>query len=158
MSPLESQIIETWKIHNRICLFLIENLPDEAFSATLNKRGGRDIARQLAHVYNVRAARLESFGKKIKTPLKPFAPDISPSKAELLEAFEQSGILMGKYIEYCLSNGGQVSNFRRGVVPMIGYYISHEAHHRGGILLTMKQCGIKIPDSLKWGIWDWNKI
>jgi hypothetical protein len=75
-----------------------------------------------------------------------------------LAAFEQSGLLMEKYIEHCLTNGGVVSNFRRGVVPMVGYYISHEAHHRGGILLTMKQCGIKIPDALKWGIWDWNKI
>jgi len=61
MSSLPSQILETWRIHNRTCLFLIEN-------------------------------------------------------------------------------------------------ISHEAHHRGGILLTMKQCGIKIPDTLKWGIWEWNKI
>jgi uncharacterized damage-inducible protein DinB len=158
MSPLETQIIETWRIHNRTCLFLIENLPDEAFGATLSKRGGRDIARQLAHVYNVRAARLESFAKKSKTLLPQFDTEISPSKKELLKAFEQSGIVMEKYIEYCLANGGEVSNFKRGVVPMIGYYISHEAHHRGGILLTMKQSGIKIPDSLKWGIWDWNKI
>jgi uncharacterized damage-inducible protein DinB len=158
MSTLESQIIETWKIHNRICLFLIENLPEEALSATLSKRGGRDIARQLAHVYNVRASRLESFSKKVKIPLPQFPSETSPPKKELLKAFEQSGIVMERYIEYCLGNDGQVSNFKRGVVPMIGYYISHEAHHRGGILLTMKQSGIKIPDSLKWGIWDWNKI
>jgi uncharacterized damage-inducible protein DinB len=158
MSPLESQIIETWRIHNRTCLFLIENLSVEALSATLSKRGGRDIARQLAHVYNVRATRLESFAKKQKTPLEQFPSEISPSKKELLQAFEQSGLVMEKYIEFCIANGGVVSNFKRGVVPMIGYYISHEAHHRGGLLLTMKQSGIKIPDSLKWGIWDWNKI
>jgi uncharacterized damage-inducible protein DinB len=155
---LISQIIDVWKIHNRTCLFLIENLTDEALKVTLSKRGGRDIARQLAHMYNVRVTRLESFAKKQKNPLTPFASDVSPAKQELLKAFEQSGEMMGQYIEYCLANDGAVSNFKRGVVPMIGYYISHESHHRGGILLTMKQSGISIPDSLKWGIWDWNKI
>jgi hypothetical protein len=112
----------------------------------------------LAHMHNVRASRLESFAKKQKSPLIPFVSEYSPSKKELVQAFSQSGEMMEKYIEKSIANDGMVSNFKRGVVPMIGYYISHEAHHRGGILLTMKQSGIKIPDSLKWGIWDWNKI
>jgi hypothetical protein len=43
-------------------------------------------------------------------------------------------------------------------VVMIGYYISHEAHHRGHALLTAKTQGIPLPDSLKWGVWEWNKL
>jgi len=42
--------------------------------------------------------------------------------------------------------------------PLIGYTISHEAHHRGNILLTIKQRGFKLACELKWGIWEWNKI
>lgn len=55
---MEEQILETWRIHQRITLMLIENIPDEALGATLSTRGGRDIARQLAHVHMVR---VESF-------------------------------------------------------------------------------------------------
>jgi uncharacterized damage-inducible protein DinB len=40
---------------------------------------------------------------------------------------------------------------------MLGYFISHESHHRGSILLTLKQCGEKIPDAVKWGLWEWGK-
>lgn len=65
---------------------------------------------------------------------------------------------MEKYIEQALQKGGKVKRFQGGVVAMIGYYISHEAHHRGNIFLTMKQSGFKVPEPLKWGIWDWNKI
>ncbi|MCB0554871.1 MAG: hypothetical protein KDD02_15070 [Phaeodactylibacter sp.] len=58
---MEEQILETWRIHQRITLMLIENIPDEALGATLSTRAARDIARQLAHVHMVRSARLESF-------------------------------------------------------------------------------------------------
>ena len=40
---------------------------------------------------------------------------------------------------------------------MLGYFIAHESHHRGSILLTLKQCGEKIPDAVKWGLWEWGK-
>ena len=158
MSGLENQILETWRIHQRSTIFLIENISDAALQATLSTHGGRDVARQLAHVHNVRAWRLEAFSKKIGQKLTEFAKGESPVKKALLEAFAQSGEVMEKYIRQAIENGGTVSNFKRGVVPMIGYYISHEAHHRGHILLTMKQSGHKLPDTLKWNIWEWNKI
>lgn len=158
MTTLEQQVIETWRIHQRTMLFLIKHLPDDALRATLSKRGGRDVARQLAHVHNVRVSRLESFVKKQNLPLQPFDKDESPDKARLLEAFEQSGLALEHYLEHALGQEGKVSNFQRGAVPMLGYYISHEAHHRGHLLLTIKQCGFRLPDDLKWGVWDWNKI
>lgn len=158
MESLQQQIIETWNIHNRSMLLFIENMPDDAFSATLSKRGGRDIGRQLSHVLAVRLFRLESWMKKCGKPMVAFATDYSPGKEELLTAFQQSGELMESYIAFCTENDGAVSNFKRGVVAMLGYYITHEAHHKGHALLTMKECGIKTPDALKWGIWEWNKI
>lgn len=155
---MKDQIIETWNIHNRTMLFFIANMPDAAFSATLSKRGGRDIARQLAHVISVRINRLESWMKKTGLYIAEFDKDYSPSREELITAFENSGKLMESYISHAIEQDGVVSNFKRGVVPMLGYYITHEAHHKGHALLTMKECGIRIPDALKWGIWEWNKI
>ncbi len=158
MSAIELQIIETWRIHNRIMRLVIQNITEEALQASLSTRGGRDIARQLAHLHMVRVWRLEPFAKKLKIRLIAFEKGESPSRERLLEAFVQSGEVMEKYMQQAINNQGTVSNFRRGVVPMLGYYIAHEAHHRGNILLTMKQNGFKLPDSLKWNIWEWNKI
>ncbi len=158
MNKIEAQIIETWHINNRINLFMIENIPDEALVATLSKRGGRDIARQFAHMHMVRIERLVSFAKKSAMELLQFEKKESPDKKRLLKAFKQSGKAMERYMIGCINHAGKVSNFKRGLVPMLGYYISHEAHHRGNILLTLKQCGFKIPDALRWGIWEWNKI
>jgi uncharacterized damage-inducible protein DinB len=156
MTTIDNQIIETWRIHNRILLFMIKSIPDEAMKATLSTRGGRDVARQLAHLHMVRVWRLEPFSKKLKTDLVKFGKGESPEKKKLLKAFEQSGSMMEQYLHYWIEKGGAVTNFKRGVVPMLGYFISHEAHHRGSILLTMKQCGFTLPAALKWGIWEWN--
>ena len=157
MSQIEDQVVETWRVHNRVCLFMIENIPEKALTATLSTRGGRDIARQLAHLHNVRVWRLKAFARRTAIKLSELDPEKSPGKKNLLDAFKQSGSAMEQYVEECVKGGGAVPNFKRGVVPMVGYYIAHEAHHRGSILLTMKKAGITLPAALKWGIWEWNK-
>ncbi len=158
MKNIESQVIDTWNIHNRINLFMIKNIPEEAFHTTPNGRGGRSISGQLAHVINVRVMRLKAFAKKLQVILIEFGKGETPDKKKITEAFKQSGKVMGKYLCDCIHNNSQVSNYRKGVLPMLGYFISHEAHHRGNILLTMKKSGFPLSDALKRGIWEWNKI
>lgn len=155
MTEIENQVIETWRNHNRVTVSIVETIPDEALKATLSTRGGRDIGRQLAHMNAVRVWQLEAFAKKQSLPLAVFPKDETPLKQQLIDAFQQSGDSMEKYIEHCIVNKeGKATNFKGGVVAMVTYFVSHEAHHRGNIFLTMKQCGFKIPDEFKWGIWD----
>lgn len=158
MTPVEQQIVDTWNIHHRSMLLAIEHIPDDALRASLSTRKGRDIARQLAHVNTVRTGWLESYAKKNKIELLTFEPTVSPTKSDLLKAFRLSGEAMAPFIEQAIQNDGKVAGFKRGIVPMVGYLISHESHHLGHAILTMKQSGFTMPEPLKWGIWDWNKI
>jgi hypothetical protein len=80
MTALENQVIETWRIHNRITIFVIEHIPDEALKTTLSKRGGRDIGRQFAHMNAIRVWQLKPTAKKLHMPLTGFPKDESPEK------------------------------------------------------------------------------
>ncbi len=74
----ESLFFETWEIHNRINLYLLDSIaPDALKGIALSK--GRNIAEQFAHIHNVRLMWLnqaapELIGGLIKIP-KAELPD-----------------------------------------------------------------------------------
>jgi uncharacterized damage-inducible protein DinB len=153
------QLVEAWQINHRVTLKLLDALSDDALKATLSTRGGRDVARQLAHVHEVRAVHAEVTSRTNRDAKLPhFAKGQSPTKKQLMTAFEVSAQGIETSIREGWANGGKVPGFKRGVIPMVGYLIAHESHHRGSILLTLKQTGHKLNDKLKWGLWDWNKL
>lgn len=158
MGTIENQIIETWFINHRTNLMIIDALTPEVLYLTTSKRGGGTIGHQLAHMYNVRFWKLEKYNKSLVSDLTAIKAEDVKSLEMLKGCHTVSADRVGKILEDGIKNGGDVKGFKRGVVPLLGYFISHEAHHRGNILLTLKLCGFKIPDELKYGIWEWNKI
>jgi uncharacterized damage-inducible protein DinB len=149
-------LVEAWHVNNRVTMKLIDGLPETALKATLSQRGGRDIARQLAHVHEVRTAWL----RKADVPdgIVHFDKGESPSRAKLRQAFDESATAVERLIRRACEGGGAVGGFKRNVVTLLGYLIAHESHHRGSILLTAKQTGHTLTEDLRWGLWSWDKI
>ena len=153
------QLVETWRINHRVTIKLLDALSDNSLKATLSTRGGRDVARQLAHVHEVRAVHAEITSKTNRGAKLPhFAKGEALSQKKLRAALAASAKSVETSIREGWANGGKLPGFKRGVIPMVGYLIAHESHHRGSILLTLKQTGHKLTDELKWGLWDWNKL
>ncbi len=157
MTVIEEQVLLTWQIHNRSMLLTIDHIPDDAWNASFSGRG-RGVAGQLTHIHNIRHWTLESYCKKTAQSIPKIMAADPCDRDTLKEAFMHSGTVMENRITSALADGGAVQGNPRGIVPMVGSFISHECHHRGNMFITIKQAGHKLPKELQYDIWYWNKL
>ncbi len=125
---------------------------------SLSTRGGKSVARQFTHMHNVRLWQLEARAKDLARGLYKFGPKEEPSKKELKQALNESAKRIETFLERILTGEGKARSFKRGIFTTLSYFIAHESHHRGSILLTLKQCGHKLDQKTSYAIWDWDKI
>ncbi len=151
-------IVEAWRTNQRINLKLIGKISDEGMRCTLSARGGRDVCRQFAHLHNVRIWHLEARAKALAKGARKFATKEEPGRRELVAALGDSA----KRIEELFRRVGErrpgARGPKRGLVQYLAYFVAHESHHRGNILLTLKQCGHPVDSKTRYAIWDWDRI
>lgn len=152
------QLLETWRINQRVHRFILEGISDEGLTCTLSTRGGRSVVRQFCHVHNVRLMQLEKRAKHLAPGLVKFASKEEPTRARLLDALDESAVRVEEWLRLAAESDPRVRTLRPGVVATLGYLIAHESHHRGSVLLTLKQCGHAVPRELRDGMWDWNTL
>jgi uncharacterized damage-inducible protein DinB len=150
---MEEQLIETWVIHNRINVYLLNAIPAEALSAALPKC--RSVHDLFAHVHNVRLMWLKSAAPDLLAGLEKLEPKTPAGKDQLASALTASGKAVEGLLRQALQAGGKVKGFKPHVVAFLGYLVAHESHHRGQVGWTLKQSGRPLDQKTAYGLWEW---
>ncbi len=158
MNPLLHQVVESWQVNNRVNVMIIRELSPELLALSLSKKGGRSIGGQFAHIHAVRLKWLEVGMPALYKTQESFDKNELPAADKLISRLNASADAIADWLTNGTDENGKLKGYKKGPVNLMSYLISHEAHHRGNILLTLKQNGFAMPDSLKWGMWDWTKI
>lgn len=151
---LESQIVETWNINNRINLYLLEAIPAGSLN-DISASKGRTVAEQVAHLHNVRLMWLKVASPDLMEGLNKIEKEAAGDKKLLARRLKESGLAMEALLKKAIENGGRVKGFKPHVTAFLGYVIAHESHHRGQIALSLKQCGHSLDKKTGYGIWEW---
>ena len=158
---LERQVVRAWRRHNDILLLLLRSVPAEGFVAVPTGSRGRDVARQFNHLNRVRLGwvHYHRTGARPKLPRGDKGP--RPSRAELRAALTTSGKEVSAFVQECLRGEARPRMFGKDIIRWLAYLISHESHHRGQIMLALKQSGFRLPEKVAvqglWGKWIFGK-
>jgi len=148
MDPL----IETWQIHNRINLYLVEAI-DETSLNDQSASKGRTVGQQFAHIHSVRMMWLKVAAPALLIGLPKIEKD-NISKVILKDALELSEKAISQLFEMAIPSG-KIKGFKPHATAFLGYLISHESHHRGQIILALKQSGHMVDQKTQYGLWEW---
>ena len=153
-------LIAAWRTNNRVTTYLIENLPAELWSENVPGVPRRTIRTIAAHLHNSRSSWIKSLGARhgIAPPSRVDLRTVRP--AELLRALERSSAGIIALIRLGAERGGSVppaywQNFPTDLVHFLNYFVAHEAHHRGQLILIARQLGHRLPKEVVDGMWQW---
>jgi uncharacterized damage-inducible protein DinB len=161
-----SDLLRTYAINDAMNQLVLSRLDPRAWRAKLadSKQGGRTIASIFAHLHNCRLVWLKNSAPHLKCPA-PLDPDRCTIK-QAAAAHKKSGAQCLRMLTDALSGDPQrrVTTFSRGSwvqtwpadATMFAYMFSHEAHHRGQILMLAHQLGYRVPEYP--GVWHWEKL
>jgi len=145
-------LLETWQIHDRINLYLLDAV-DAASLESHSASKGRSVGEQFAHIHNVRLMWLKSAAPDLLAGLAKV--EQANDKKLLKKSLTDSGAAIGKLLANSLEADGKIKGFKPHAAAFLGYLISHESHHRGQIALTLKQAGKPLDKKIGYGMWEW---
>jgi uncharacterized damage-inducible protein DinB len=169
LAEIRDVLLETYAANDSMNRLLLAHLDPRAWRAQPPQstgRGGRTIAAIFVHLHNSRLTWLRLSAPHLKCP-----PRLDPDRCSLKQAaaaHKKSAAQCLRLLTDALSLDPKrrVTKFYRdSYVPtwpaggaMFAYMFSHEAHHRGQILLLAHQLGYRLPAAAAGGIWQWDKL
>lgn len=150
----QTQFLETWDIHNRINLYLLDAVEAVAL-ASCSASKGRSVGEQFAHLHNVRLMWLKAAASDLLKGLAKIENTHAQDKKLLRQSLVVSGNAIKTLLSQSLAADGKVKGFKPHPAAFLGYLISHESHHRGQIMLSLKQAGHPVDKKTQYGIWEW---
>ncbi len=158
-------LLAAWRTNNRVTIFLVEHLPHELWEGTVPGAPRRTVRMIAGHIHNSRCMWIRTLGKEhgIEVPRAVSRHKVRPK--ELIRALGHSSRGIISLLTLGCDRGGAIPvsasytwrNLPLDVAHVLTYFVAHEGHHRGQIVMLARQLGCRLPAEITGGLWQWSK-
>jgi len=163
---LESTILESWRTSCGVTAFLVARLPAVLWDERIPGAPARTVRMVAAHFHNSRARWIRTLGREHGIAAPALVDVRRVRRAQLLAALRASARGIEALLRLGLANGGVVPpsrgytwrNLPLDVGHVLAYFVAHEGHHRGQLVLVARQLGLRLPPHVTNGLWQWSAM
>ena len=154
-------LIAAWHTSHRVTVYLIEHLPPEIWAQTVPGNPRKTVRMIAAHLHNTRCMWIKMIAARHGVPVPRTVDRRRVRQSELVRALSRSSDGITGLIRLGVDHGGVVpraawQNFPTDLPHFLSYFVAHEAHHRGQLLMLARQLGYRVPSAVAAGLWQWN--
>jgi uncharacterized damage-inducible protein DinB len=165
ISDLRESIFDAWRTNNRLTVFLFERLSPSLWTASLPGAPRRTIRMIAGHVHNARCRWIKTLGQEFGIPVPASVDRRAVRQRELIRALGRSSRGMLDLLALGAGRGGALPrasayvwrNLPLDLGHVLCYFVAHESHHRGQVVLAARALGERLPASVTNGLWQWTK-
>ena len=148
-------LADIWHLNNRVNLRLLDALSDEQLAAVVLPRG-RAVTSYFVHIHMSRYYWLQRRAPALAKGFRKIPGGTAP-RAVVRQALIDSADAMGTFFTQA-ERTGIAKGVKGGPLAFLGYALTHEAHHRGQVLLHLKIAKLPVSRKTADSLWYWNTM
>ena len=164
-AELRDSLLAAWATTSRVTAYLFEHLPAELWPEPVPGATRRTVRMIAGHVHNARCMWIATLGRPHGIRVPASVDRRRVGRRELLPALDRSGRGIARLLELGCEHGGRIPptrayawrNLPLDVGHVLAYFVAHEGHHRGQIVMLARALGHRLPASVTAGLWQWTQ-
>lgn len=160
---LPESIVSAWQTNNRITSEFVASLPSNVWTLEVPGVPRRTVRNIAAHLHNSRCSWIRTLGSEhaIAVPARVDRHRASPR--QVATALSRSGAGIEALLRLAFAADGSIPpskgyvwrNLALDVGHVLTYFVTHDGHHRGQILMAARQAGHRLPPTVSDKLWWW---
>lgn len=160
---LNALLVPAWTTNARITEELVRAIPLRVYRSPIPGAPRKTIRGMAVHLHNSRCAWLRTLGEPLGIQVPPRADPAREGRPALLRALRASAHEMEALFRMACELDGHLPATRRyvwrnlalDIGHLLTYFVAHEAHHRGQLLLLARQLGMPVAGKAADAVWWW---